>query len=93
MAQEFETLYAPASEGPALITKLGMIEGEILSHLETEGPTNVQDLLSRLPWRSESLLMAIGSLIRQGLVRGIQQNTDLLLEQVREQPVPRAGWT
>lgn len=90
MANALDTLDMTPTHtvGPALITQLGMIEGEILSHLEEEDGSSASQLLGTIPARPELVLMAIGSLIRQGLVRvAPAAGPDLLLEPVRESAV------
>jgi hypothetical protein len=84
MIHPTDLIETPPGEPPALITKLSLIEGEILTRLESEGRMNAHRIVREMPWRSESMLMAIGSLIRQGLVRGIQTGPELELELVRD---------
>ena len=66
----------------ALVTELGMIEGEILLWLESEGGTNARDLVRQMPWPSRQVMMAIGSLIRQGLARGVERELDITVQPI-----------
>lgn len=69
------------SYGPrmCLMTELGLLEGEILLYLEAQGATDLRTLISKIPWSSQQILMAIGSLIRRGVVSGTQHSSGLLL--------------
>jgi hypothetical protein len=69
-----------------LITLLGMVEGEILTHIETHGATALPTLARALEWPMPLVIMAAGALIRRGLVRGVQSRRVTLLE-----PQPEAA--
>lgn len=53
-----------------MITKLGIISGEILAVLETaQGPVTSQDLAAYLNQPTDEILMSIGCLVREGFVQ------------------------
>jgi len=68
----------------SLMTPLGLVEGDILKHLEDGPLVAIQDLVRELEWPAHMILMAAGSLIRQGYVRGIQHEAALVLEPVAD---------
>ncbi len=68
----------------SLMTPLGLIEGDILRHLETRALTVIQDLIHDLEWPAHMILMAAGSLVRQGHVRAIQNKGIVALEPVTD---------
>jgi hypothetical protein len=67
----------------SLMTSLGLIEGNILKRLE-DGAVVIQDLIHELEWPAHMVLMAAGSLIRRGYVRGIQHEAVLVLEPIAD---------
>jgi DNA-binding MarR family transcriptional regulator len=77
-----EELQKSPRESPrnAIMTSLGIVEGEVLLHLEEHGATALRQLMRELEWPSPIVTMAIGALIRQGLVRASQHELELLLE-------------
>lgn len=68
------------SPTPSMMTTLGLAEGEVLEHLERYGSARLRDLTRELEWSSLMVVMAVGALIRQGLVRGLRQNAEIILE-------------
>ena len=65
-----------------LMTFLGVIGGEVLSYLESHSRTTLRRMIEDLPWPAVWVMMAMGALIRQGLVRGIQHGADVIIESV-----------
>lgn len=64
--------FVPTSETP-ILSQLGVVEGDVLSYLESRGPTSLHRLVLSQDWPSSLVVMAVGALIRQGLVRGSEQ--------------------
>ena len=71
---------AVGEAGRSLLTPLGIIEGEILTALEEHGPTTLRRLIRELKWPTPMVMMAIGALIRERLVRATQQELNLVIE-------------
>ena len=67
----------------SLMTELGVIEGEILSWLESEGEVSTRCLVRQMPWPSRHVMMAIGALIRQGLARGFERELDITVQLIK----------
>ena len=67
-------------EAPSLMTPLGLIEGEVLTYLETHGATTLRRLIRELEWSAPMVMMAIGALVREGLVRAIQHDLEVIVE-------------
>ena len=70
----------------SLITQLGLIEGEVLEYLEARGQASLRHLVRALQQPSVLVMMAVGALIRSGLVRGMQHELEVILER----DVPRS---
>lgn len=70
------------TERQSLITRLGVIEGEVLTHLERYGATPLRRLTRELEWPSPMILMAVGALAREGLARAMQHELEVLVEPV-----------
>ena len=62
------------------MTRLGVIEGEVMTYLEARGTTGLRQVIRELDWPMRQVVMAVGSLIRRGLVLGVQRDLELLLE-------------
>lgn len=63
-----------------LITALGLVAGDVLLHLERSGATTLRLLVRELKWPVQMIMMGVGALIREGLVRGVAQDVDVLVE-------------
>jgi len=61
------------------MTSLGIIEGEVLYHLEKRGFATQQQIIEALSWPSVMVTMSIGSLIREGLVKAKSLGGELVL--------------
>jgi len=72
--------------GIPLITSLGLIEGEVLTYLEQHGATRLRGLVRELEWPARMVMMAVGALIREGLVRGVQHELEIIVELLRKAP-------
>lgn len=77
-----EELRKPPRETPcnSIVTPLGIVEGEVLMHLEEHGSTTLRHLVRELGWPTSMVMMAVGALIRQGLVLGTQRELEVLVE-------------
>ena len=65
-------------EEPPIITVLGVVEGEILEYLEAHGATALYRLIQAQDWPASMVMMAVGALIRQGLVGGGEHRLELM---------------
>ena len=79
-----EGLFDEASA--SLMTPLGLISGDVLTYLEERGATTVRRLVRELEWPSQMIMMAVGSLIREGLVRAAQHDLEVIVEAVPDLP-------
>ena len=80
---------AVAEQGSrSLVTSLGIIEGEVLLHLDVHGATPMRRLIRELEWPSSLVTMAIGALIREGLAVARQHELEVIVEPKRPQTVP-----
>lgn len=73
-AQEETTAAAP------LITAIGLIEGDLLETLESRGPMSAYRLVHTQDCPASLVLMAIGDLIRTGLIQGTEARLELTSE-------------
>ena len=64
----------------SLMTPLALVQGDILTQLEEYGATTLRHLIRSLEWPSRMVMMGVGGLIRQGLVRGVQLELDVVIE-------------
>ena len=65
---------------PSLMTRVGLVEGEILTYLEGHGTTTLRRLIRDLEWTAPLVMMGVGALIREGLVRAVQHDLEVLVE-------------
>lgn len=82
-----EALPADA-EHPSLLTPLGLVEGEVLLYLEGRETATLRQLNQELRWPAYMVMMAVGALIRSGLVRGIQRDLEVIVKLRRPLAVP-----
>ena len=64
----------------SLVTSLGIIGGEVLLHLDVHGATPMRRLIRELEWPSPLVTMAIGALVREGLIRARQHELEVIVE-------------
>ncbi len=64
----------------SLMTSIGLIEGEILTFLEERGATPLRRLIRELGWAAPMVMMAVGALVRQGLIRALKHELEVVLE-------------
>ena len=63
-----------------LTTRLGLVEGEILERLENEKIIILRELMEQLGWESCAVSMAVGSLVRQGMIQCREYGRNVFLE-------------
>lgn len=56
-------------EGASLMTPLGLIEGDVLNLIESNGAMILKDLVREMRWPETMVLMSVGALIRSGLIQ------------------------
>ena len=85
----------PNSEGTprSLMTRIGILEGDVLAYLEEHGSTVMRRVTRELEGPFPLIMMAIGALVRRGLVRAVQHDLEIILEPLRmfsraSEPVP-----
>jgi hypothetical protein len=64
----------------SVMTSLGLIGGEVLLYLETCGAASARQLVRTLEWPVDMVYMAIGALIRQGLIQVSQNKDEIFVE-------------
>jgi hypothetical protein len=69
----------------SLMTSLGVIEGELLTYVEEHGSTPIRRLIRESSWPMPMVMMAVGALAREGLVRLIRHDLETIIK-----PVPEA---
>ncbi|MBI4341061.1 MAG: hypothetical protein HY598_02120 [Candidatus Omnitrophica bacterium] len=77
--------------GAPLMTTLGIVSGEILTDLEQHGPATLRYLIRELNWPVPVVMMAVGALIREGLIQARQHELEILIELRREWAPLQAG--
>lgn len=70
---------APGSRGVPLVTALALVEGDILTYVDEHRTTTLRQLSRALAWPSRLIMMGLGALIRDGLVRGLQRELDVVV--------------
>ena len=63
-----------------MVTMLGVVEGDILNFLETHGTLTLRRLIRMVEWPTMMVVMGVGALIREGLVRAVRRETEVVLE-------------
>lgn len=67
-----------------LMTRLALIEGSILERLEKEKYMAIRELMEELEWEPCAVTMAVGSLVRQGMIQCAEYDKDVFLEFVEQ---------
>lgn len=78
--EEWKKPPADTAERKSLLTRVEVIEGEILTYLGQYGATPLRRLTRELEWPSTMILMAVGALTQEGLVRAVQHDLELMIE-------------
>ena len=73
----------PSPMPTSMMTMLGMVEGEILSDLEQYGTLTLRRLIRMVEWPTMMVVMGVGALIREGLVRAVRRELEVILEPVK----------
>lgn len=73
------------TEHESLMTPLGVVEGEVLAYLEREEVSTLRRLNREIRQPAYMVMMAVGALIRAGLIRGIQHELDVVVK--RRKPI------
>jgi hypothetical protein len=72
-------------EQVSLMTPLGMAAGEILTEVDSDGAVTLRHLVETIGWPVHLIVMALGVLVREGLVQAAQQGPDVRIASI-------AGW-
>ena len=64
----------------SFVTGLGVVEGEILNDLEQYGTLTLRRLIRMVEWPTMMVVMGVGALIREGLVRAVRRELEVVLE-------------
>jgi len=67
----------------SLMTPLALVEGDVLTYLERDGTTTLRRLIRELEWPARMVMMGVGALVREGLVRATKRELEVLLTLVR----------
>lgn len=66
-----------------LITRLALIEGSILERLEMDRVVELRELMEELEWEPCTIAMAVGSLVRQGMIKSTERGQSIFIEMVQ----------
>ena len=65
------------------VTNLGVIEGEILQYLDVHGATPIRQVIRELSWPGAMVSTTIGALAREGLIRALRREREVVVESTR----------
>ncbi len=80
-----------AAASRSLMTPLGLVSGDVLTHLEAHGATSLRGLIRHIGWSAPLVTMAVGALVRSGHVRAVQHDLEIIVEPIT--PVSTPGST
>ncbi len=63
-----------------LMTRLALVEGSILERLESEKILALRELMDHIEWEPCAVTMAVGSLVRQGMIQCREYGRNVFLE-------------
>jgi hypothetical protein len=63
-----------------------LVMGELLNEVERSGATTLRQLVRKLDWPVHLVVMAVGVLVRQGLMRVTQRELEVIVEPIPEWP-------
>ena len=63
-----------------LMTRIALVEGNVLERLENEKIIILRELIKDLDWEPCAISMAVGSLMRQGMIECTEYNQDVFIE-------------
>ena len=75
----------------SLMTPLGMVEGDVLGYLDRYGIATLRQLKHDLKWPADMVMMAVGALVRAGLVRGIRHRLEVVVKPRKSLPELRSA--
>ena len=75
---------------PEVMTELEMVEADVLTWLEANGPTSLRHLIRESDHPGMLVAMAIDPLVRAGFVQVTARDPDLMVTQAAKSP-ERAG--
>ena len=64
----------------SLMTPLGLVEGEVLDYVEEKGSSMLVSVIRDLAWPAPVVVMAVGALVREGLIRAKKRDQGIELE-------------
>ena len=67
----------------SLMTSVGLVSGAVLLHLEEWGLATLHELLESVEGSVETMLMAIGALLREGLIEAYGSGRSLVITTAR----------
>lgn len=79
-----QTAVMSAQVDVSLMTPLGLAAGEVLIEIDRSGGTALRQLIRKLDGPVYVVMMAVGALIRQGLVRATQRELEVMIEPIPE---------
>ena len=62
------------------MTRIALVEGNVLERLENEKIIILRELIKDLDWEPCAISMAVGSLMRQGMIECTEYNQDVFIE-------------
>ncbi len=69
-----------ARGAPAVMTEIGLIGGDVLIYVDEHGTTPLRRIIRDLDWPAPLVFMAVGALVRAGLVRAIRHDLEMIVE-------------
>ena len=69
-----------SSTSASLRTLVGIVGGEVLTYVEEQGATPMRRLIRELEWPSQVVIMAVGALVREGLVQAMSHELEVIIE-------------
>jgi len=69
-----------ADQTTHLMTRLGVVEGDVLDYVCKHPSISLKQLIRGLDWQPCIITMGVGSLIREGLVEVAEQGNDVLIK-------------
>jgi hypothetical protein len=73
-----------ARRAASLMTPLGLTTGDVLTEVDSSGAITLRRLIRKLDWPVYLVLMAVGALVRQGLIRATQRELEVVVESMPE---------
>ena len=67
-------------QATALMIPLSLVSGDVFMYLEAHGTTSLRRLIRELEWSAPMVMMAVGTLVREGLVHATPHDLDVIVE-------------